>query len=164
MRVNVSIDGIDQVARALEALPAELEKQGGTAVRASVRAGAAIVLEAMKRNVQRIIDAPNKDGRFVSTGLLMQSLSIRRQRRRKAGGERGEGYVVGPRNRVYPNGVRVQAVGAMLEYGAEKRAPMPWAEPAYQETRDEALRAIVSTAQDRLQRLLDRYARMSRAR
>lgn len=162
--MRVEVRGIDEVARALEALPAELERQGGTSVRASVRAGAAIVLEAMRRNISAIVAEPNRDGRYVSTGRMLESLAIRRQRRRLAGGPKGEGYIVGLRNRIYPNGVRVQAVGAMLEYGTAKRAPMPWAEPAYQETRDAALRAIVSTAQDRLQRLLDRYARTGRAR
>jgi hypothetical protein len=58
----------------------------------------------------------------------------------------------------------VQAVAAMLEVGTGKRPPMPWAEPAYQETREEAMRVIVQTASERLDKLLKRYERQQARR
>jgi HK97 gp10 family phage protein len=161
-RVTVTIEGIAEVARALDQLPEHLEKAGGTAIRAAMRAGGAVVRQAMERNIDAIIAAPNKDGRMVSTGLLRQSLRVRR--RRMPSGQRGETYLVGPVNTSYPNEQRVQAVAAMLEYGTSKRPPMPWAEPAYQETREEAMRVIVQTASDRLEKLLRRYERQQARR
>jgi HK97 gp10 family phage protein len=156
-RVTVTIEGIAEVARALDQLPEHLEEAGGTAIRAAMRAGGAVVRQAMERNIDAIIAAPNRDGRMVSTGVLRQSLRVRR--RRNPVGSKGESYLVGPVNARYPNDQRVQAVAAMLEVGTGKRPPMPWAEPAYQATREEAMRVIVQTASERLDKLLKRYER-----
>lgn len=156
-RVDVRLEGLSDVVRQLERLPEELHSKGGNAIRASVRAGGQVIARQMQANIDAIIAEPNKDGRDVSTGLLRSSIRVRR--RKMAGGKKGEAYLVGPTNRVYPKGQRVQAVGAMLEFGTSKRRPMPWAEPAYLATRDEAARVIVETARARLERLFARYQR-----
>jgi hypothetical protein len=156
-RVAVDIAGIAEVKLALESLPDELLRAGGTSIRAGMRAAGQVVLAAMVANVDAIVAAPNKDGRMVSTGLLRQSLRVRR--RPMLAGKKGETYLVGPVNARYPNGERVQAVGAMLEYGTAKRPPMPWAEPAYQATRAQALQVMVDTVRARLARIIARYER-----
>jgi hypothetical protein len=156
-RVTVDIAGIAEVQRALESLPDELQRAGGTAIRAGMRAAGQVVLAAMAANIDAIIAAPNKDGRMVSTGLLRQSLRVRR--RPMPAGKRGETYLVGPINARYEDGQRVQAVAAMLEYGTGKRQPMPWAEPAYQATRAQAMQMMVETVRARLARIIARYER-----
>lgn len=157
MKTRVEIQGIAEVRRALSQLPDELKKRGGSAIRAAMRAGAAIVAEAMKANVRMITNAPNKDGENVSTGLLEESIAVRRVKMRN--NAPGEAYVAGPRNVTYPNGVRAQAVGAMLEYGSEKRPPMPWAEPAFNTVRQAAADEIVQVARERLTKMLDVWQR-----
>lgn len=140
----VRIEGLTGVLEALKSLPPEIVSKRGGPVRRALRKAAVPLLDEAKRNVRRIIDEPNQDGDDRSTGLLLLSLQIKRSRVK---GANGEAVVVGiKRGQFYPQRrqakrERVSAVqvGRLLEYGTEKRRPMPWLRPAFDSRRYTAL-------------------------
>lgn len=146
--LKVEIRGLTGVLDALKSLPPEIVSKRGGPVRASLRAAGKPLLDEAKRNVQRIINTPNKDGRFVSTGLALSSLIIKRGRVR---GQNGEAvYVTVRRGQNYGDkmlkrkGRRTESLRAndvlyMLEHGTETRPPMPWSRPAFDAKKQAAL-------------------------
>lgn len=135
-RETVTIEGLDDLIRRLKALGVEASKRGGP-VRAAVRKGAVVIQKEMQANVRKIVDTPNIGGQDYSTGVLEKSIRPIRARAHKT--LKGETFYVFVPSRARYEGVkarggttrRVSTVGKWLEYGTAKRAPMPWARPAY---------------------------------
>jgi len=158
------IEGLDGVLDALRALPKEVSQKNGGPVRRVLRKAANLIRDEAKRNVSRIVAAPNIGGADVSTGTLEKSISVVRGRpHRTLNGERM--MVLIPKRRRYavakrtPSGISVATVGRMLEYGTEKRKPMPWMRPAFHAKKSEAVQLVVRELPRDIARVATKLAR-----
>lgn len=149
----VRIEGLEGVTKTLRELPAEVVSKNGGPVRAALRKGAVIIQKQAMANVQGIIDAPNVDGKFVSTGLAKKSIRIKRVR--PLNRQKGEAFIVSVKSQSY-TGRRIRRKGRkeselktndvlfMLEAGTERRRAMPWMRPAFESKKGEALQVFVT--------------------
>ena len=159
---SVRLRGADNLIDLLRALPAEVSKQGGNIVRTSVRNAAKIVQSAVLANLDAIIAEPNVGGSDLSTGTLRESIGVRRGK--MDAGQKGERYRVSvKRGAKYPpekgDGVTAAQVLRLLEYGTEKRAPMPIVRPAFEATKQQAAQSMVDEVSKRLDALIKRLDR-----
>ena len=165
----VRIEGLDSVMKTLRELPAEVVSKNGGPVRAALRRGAVIIQKQAMANVQEIVDTPNVDGRFVSTGLAKKSIRIKRVR--PLNRQKGEAFIIAVRPQPY-QGRRIMGkrhkraplrarstrdlqtndVLFMLEAGTERRRAMPWMRPAFEAKKGEALQVFATE----LPRAIDR--------
>jgi len=158
------IEGLDGVLEALQALPKEVSQKNGGPVRRVLRKAANLIRDEAKKNVGRIVSVPNVGGGDFSTGLMEKSISVVRGRPHRAlNGERM--MVLIPKRRRYPvsqrtpTGVSVATVGRMLEYGTEKRQPMPWMRPAFHAKKMEAVQLVVRELPRDIARLAAKLSR-----
>lgn len=143
------IRGADKVLRALSELAPKLVNN---AIRASIRKSAAVFQQQCVANIQaQIIDVVNIDGVDYSTGLLQQSIVIRRSK--LPNDVNGERYVVRISGKKYDNGTSVIQVGRLLEYGHENYSATPWMLPAFEQHKYTEAQAIVDSINNRLKRL-----------
>lgn len=167
-RETVKIEGLDGVLKTLRELPPEIVSKNGGPVRSALSKAANMMLAEAKLNVRKIIDAPNQSGGDESTGLLL--LSLRAKRGRLGGGEKGELYSVGIKQKqMYPakfqdkrNSVSAAKVGRQLEYGTEKRMPMPWLRPAFDAKKGQVITMFVSELNKKLGAIVRKLARKNR--
>lgn len=152
----IRIEGLKGVLDALRALPLEVVSKNGGIIKSSMRKSLLPMVAEAKLNVQRIIDAPNKDERESnSSGLLKESIGV--WRGKKIRGEKGERMVVGVRpgraarfanNKSNVRKGRAGATyeknsrafwGYFLEYGTNKMNAKPWLRPAFDATKNKVL-------------------------
>lgn len=149
----VRIEGLESVLKTLRELPAEVVSKNGGPVRAALRRAALIIQKQAMANVQGIIDEPNVDGKFVSTGLAKKTIRIKRVRPMNR--QKGEAFIVAVRSQRYPNrtiqrkgrqgaALKTNDVLFMLEAGTERRRAMPWMRPAFESKKGEALQVFVT--------------------
>ena len=151
------IQGLDDVLDRLQALPKEVVQKRGGPVRKVARNAVHIIRDQARRNMERIIAAPNMrtlpDGSRIpsgddkTTGRMVKSIRTVKGRSHKT--LNGERYMMLiPRRARYPvsqrtpTGMPVAMVGRMLEYGTARRQPMPWSRPAFHAKKMEAVRFV----------------------
>ena len=152
MADRVRIEGLDNVLKTLQSLPPEIVSKGGGPVRASLRKAAQVIQKQVQENLQqRIIDVPNKDGQFVSTGLTKSNIVLTRGRRNNF---KGESMFVRVRNKKFKDrdgrGSTTAANARRLEYGTEKRVAVPFIRPAFEAKKAEALTVFVTEINKRI--------------
>lgn len=168
--VKVEIRGLTGVLDALKSLPPEIVSKRGGPVRASLRAAANVLRDEAKANVARIIAEPNVDGDNRSTGLLHKSIQTKRSKLKS--GVNGEAFVVGiRRGQKYPDSrqgrkevVTAVQVGRLLEYGTEKRKPMPWLRPAFDAKGSAALARFSEEMQKRTTAAIKKAEKLAAAK
>lgn len=146
----------------LRALPDDVLKKGGNAIRAGMRDGLKVIKTAAESNLDAIVAAPNVGGQDLSTGTLKASLRISRMK--MSAGVKGEAYRFGVKRGVkYPEtrgkDITAAQVARLLEAGTEERAPLPWIRPAYEQNKELAAQTAVNVVSAKLQSILDRIAR-----
>lgn len=166
-RESVRIEGLAGVLEQLQALPAEIVSKAGGPVKLALKKAAELLRDEAKRNVRRIIDTPNAGGDDKSTGLLL--LSIVSGRSKPPPGVKGERYAVRILSRQkYPEtrgkGLTAVQIGRQLEFGTEKRPPIPWLRPAFDEKGREALQLFSDELRRRTDAAIKRAERLARAR
>lgn len=164
-RESVRIEGLSGVLEQLRALPAEIVSKAGGPVKFGLKAAAELLRDEAKRNVRTIIDTPNVGGDDKSTGLLL--LSIVAGRSKPRAGINGERFAVRIKaNQKYPaergNNLTAAQIGRQLEYGTEKRQPMPWLRPAFDSKKNAALQVFSSEMKRRTEMALKRAERLAR--
>ncbi len=166
-RESVRVLGLEGVLAQLKQFPEEMGKNGGP-VKLALRDAMKPLLDQAVANVRAITSTTNADGEDVSTGLLAEN--IRSKRSKPSNGKRGEAYVVGIRNKPYPparqakNQVTTTAqVGRLLEYGSERRSPMPWLRPAFDARKNDAVAVFVASVTKRTAALIKRIERKQNA-
>lgn len=164
-RETVRVTGLSEVLRALEQLQREIGDKAASPVRLALRDGAKVLVDEAKSNVRRIIDEPNESGENESTGLLL--LSIRAARGRMPPGKKGEAMVIGVKRGVYPANRQAKKeqltavqIGRLLEYGSERREPMPWLRPAFDAKKNEAVAVSKTSLTTRVEKLIKKLARV----
>ncbi|TXH50701.1 MAG: hypothetical protein E6Q97_19865 [Desulfurellales bacterium] len=168
--IKVEIRGLTGVLDALKSLPPEIVSKRGGPVRASLRAAANVLRDQAKANVARIIAEPNIDGDNRSTGLLHKSIQTKRSKLKQ--GVNGEAFVVGiRRGQKYPanrqarkEAVTAVQVGRLLEYGTEKRKPMPWLRPAFDAKGSAALARFSEEMQKRTTAAIKKAEKLAAAK
>lgn len=165
----VRIEGLEGVLKTLKQLPPEIVSRRGGPIRFALRKAAKVILDEAKNNVQKIIDTPNVDGRFVSTGVAKESLRIKRVR--PLNGKKGEAAIVAVGSKKYAGRKFVKRdkrkgrsarekdlatndVLFMLEHGTERRQPMPWMRPAFDSKRQQALGVFVAEANKKITQII----------
>lgn len=162
-RETFRIEGLEAVVKTLNSLPAELVSKRGGPVRTALQKAAKMIQRDEQQRLQAIIDAPNVDGRNVSTGLLKQNIVVKRGR--LAGGVKGELYSVRVRNKRYPAsrgaaGSTAQ-IARQLEYGTERRQPMPFIRPAFEANKAKVAPLFVAELSKRLDGIVRKLHRKS---
>jgi HK97 gp10 family phage protein len=163
-REVVKIIGLEGVMRTLQQLPAEVVSKGGGPVRSALAKSARMIRDDEQRRLQAIIDAPGADPAAAeSTGLLKKNIVAKRGR--LAGGEKGELYSVGVRRKSYPaaKGKRVTTpqVARLLEYGTEKRLPLPFIRPAFEANKGKVLSLFTAELNKKLGAITKKLARQN---
>ena len=163
-RETVRIEGLAGVMRSLQQLPPEIVSKRGGPVRSALQKAAKAMQVAAQTKLQGIIDRPNEDGLpSESTGLLKKNIVTKRGR--LAGGEKGELYSVGVRRKAYPEskGKRVSTpqVARLLEYGTERRAPLPFLRPAFEENKGRVLGIFTDEINKKLSAIWKTLARQN---
>lgn len=161
-RETFRIEGLEAVVKTLTSLPPELVSKRGGPVRTALQKAAKMMQGAEQTKLQAIIDQENADGKPTeSTGLLKQNIVVKRGR--LAGGEKGELYSVSVRRKSYPadKGKRVTTpqVARLLEYGTEKRMPMPFIRPAFEENKSKVAPLFVAELSKRLAAIVKKLHR-----
>ena len=165
---TVHIEGLRGTLDMLKRLPPELVSKSGGPVKLALKKAAEVLRDAARDNVQRIIDTPNADGLpSKSVGLLKKSIVAARGK--MPPGLKGERYSVRIRkNQKYPDtrgeDLTAAQIGRQLEFGTEKRAPMPWLRPAFDEKKEAATLTFVSEVNRRGQALIDKLDKQARAK
>lgn len=162
---TVRVEGLRGVLDTLKALPPEIVSKAGGPVKLALKRAAELIRDEAKSNVRRIIDTPNVGGGNDSTGLLLLSLQAKRGRMRR--GVNGESFVVSiKRGQKYPDfrqskkgDLTATQIGRQLEYGTERREPMPWLRPAFDSKKQEAVDTFVREVTTRAQRIIDKLSR-----
>ncbi len=162
---TVRLEGLAGVLDVLQKLPAEIVSKAGGPVKLALKESAAMLLAEAKHNVRAIVDTPNKGGEDESTGLLLLSLQSRRSKPPQ--GKRGEAYIVGirrgqkyPPNRQNKRGdLTAVQIGRQLEYGTERRAPMPWLRPAFDAKATQAAQLFVESVTKRTAAIVKKLER-----
>lgn len=170
-RESIRVKGLEGVLKTLKELPPAVVSSRGGPVRTALRNAAKIIHQQQLANIQRIIDEPNKGGLDEeSTGLLMKSLVI--SRGRPPQGSKGEAVLVRVRRgRFYPASragkggllrgakkVTAAQVGALLERGTERRQAYPWARPAFEMKKTEAVAVFTRDLTDRIAKIVQSLA------
>lgn len=124
MKVQVKVTGLDGLAAALKALPAEIASKSGGPLRSALRASAQVIRK------EAALRAP------VDTGRLQRAVVIQRDRNP---GNVTERMVVRPRagkSRTDPKGAYYWH---FLEFGSERQPAQPFIRPAFDAAKDKAL-------------------------
>lgn len=161
------VEGLKGVLDTLTQLPAEVVSKNGGPVRTALRKAAKVIQLQMQANVQAIVDAPNIGGaESPSTGLLKKNIVINRLR--MPPGVKGERVAVRVRRKKYPpermGGAKrktTQGVGALLEQGTERRRAQPWARPAFETKKAEAVAIFERELPAGIDRIVRRLARQN---
>lgn len=165
---TVRVEGLSETLAALDAIRKEIAQSGvqvkaANPVRAALRQAANVIMKQARANVDAIVATPNVGGRDLSTGLLKKSIKVYRPKKRYMRGHTDMAqvrvdskarYPVGRAGKKYP---RVSDVAFMLEIGTERRAPMPFMRPAFENKKGEALEKFRTEFTTRVQQLIDRY-------
>lgn len=177
-RESFRIEGVKGTLETLKQLPPEIVSKNGGPVRSALRKASKLILDQAKTNVEGIIAEPNVDGRFVSTGLALKSLRIKRIR--PLYGQKGEAFIVAVRRKKYEGrtiqrltkrGTKGKAkplytndVLFMLEHGTERRIPMPWMSTAFDMKKSEALSVFTTELPKLVARIVKRLAKQNAGR
>lgn len=148
-----TLHGLDEVLAKLKSLPPEIVSKRGGPVKSALRKGGLVVQKAAQANIRAIVQKPEEDAGYVSTGLLENAVVVRRDPNPQRS-EANERYRVLLARRTYPDGTKTVATGRYLEFGTEKRAPTPWMTPAYFGTRQQALDTVVTELTKSIRRIV----------
>lgn len=177
MTQALDIQGLDEVLDRLQALPKEVVQKNGGPVRKVARNAVHIIRDEARRNMRRIIAAPNirtlPDGSRVpsgddaSTGRMVEKiLTVKGKQHKTLNGERYMMLIPKraryPISRKTPTGIGVATVGRMLEYGTARRQPMPWARPAFHAKKGEAVRHVQRELPKEIDKVVKKLARKKR--
>lgn len=160
------VEGLKGVLDTLKQLPPELVSKGGGPVRSALRKAALVIQKQALANLQSIIDQPNADGLPAeSTGLLAKNVVV--QRIKPPSGKRGERYMIRVRKKKYDGNAEwkprtTAQIGALLEYGTERRGAMPWMMPAFEAKRAEAAQVFERELPAAIARIVRKLAKQNR--
>ena len=162
-RESMRVEGLEGVLDALRKLPPEIVSKNGGPVRSALRKAAVVIQKQAQANVQAIIDSPNAGGLPTeSTGLLKANIVA--QRVKPPRGTKGERFMIRARKKVYPGNGKwkkrtTAQIGALLEYGTEKRAPMPWMRSAFDTKKAEAVDTFTREIRQRIDAIIRKLSR-----
>jgi hypothetical protein len=139
MKIDMKLEGADNILSMLKSLPANVVSKRGGPVKLALAKGARIIRSEVSKNLQRV----TADG-DESTGLLKKSLIVSRGKAPITGS--GERYLVRFKRKTYPdrkgNPVTTLKTAQILEYGSEKQAAEPFIRPAVISKAETAIRTI----------------------
>ena len=166
---TVTISGLKETLAALDDLRQHISAsgvkvKGANPLRAALRQGANVIMRQARANVDAIVATPNIGGRDLSTGTLKKAIKVRRPNRRFWRAQHGEvvriyvdhkiRYPVARAGKKYN---RANDIAMMLEFGTERRAPMPFMRPAVENKKIAAAQTFRVEFERRVQQLVDRY-------
>lgn len=141
--VEMKLTGLDGVLDLLHSLPAEVVSKKGGPVKAALKAGARVILNQAKANLQNVTNNATASGKKESTGFLLQNVVATRGKPPSDGN--GERYLVRVLKKSYARKgkkVTTAKTASNLEYGTSKQPAEPWMNPAVAQKGEEAIRTI----------------------
>lgn len=162
-REGFRIEGLRGVLDTLKALPPEIVSKAGGPVKLALKKAAEVLRDEARANVRRIVSEPNAGGLDESTGLLEQNIVATRGKPPQ--GKNGERYLVRVRRKRYTDKtgkpVVTPQVGRLLEYGTERRRPLPWLRPAFDAKKNEVVATFVREMTQRTEKIIAKLARQA---
>lgn len=153
----VHIDGLGQILKTLESLPAEYVKKGGSAIRLSLRSSAQVVQAESQLNVDRLAAEGETNE---ATGTLRKAIIVSRK---KPGNFKGERYWLRiKRGSKSESGQPATTYGAVLEFGDERIPAKAWMRRAWEAKKGEALDKFMSEAERRINAITKQIERKAR--
>lgn len=153
-----TLHGLDDVLKKLKSLPPEIVSKNGGPVKSALRKGGVVIQKAAQANIRQIVQQPDQEGDYVSTGTLEKAVVVRRDPNpRRAGAN--ERYRVLIARRKYPDGTKTVATARYLEFGTEMRAPTPFMLPAFQAEAPRAITTVETELARSIQRIIRRMER-----
>jgi len=155
------VEGLAGVLKTLQELPPEIVSKAGGPVKFGLKAAMKMMAAEVKQNLQGIINEPNKGGQDESTGLLMANIKDGRARLK---GKNGEAHRVYVRKKSYGDGKKASTpqVARLLEYGTERRKPMPFIRPAFDAKKGEAVRIFETEIKKRIAGIVKKLSAQNR--
>jgi hypothetical protein len=137
LKMEMTIEGADQIINLLQRLPAEVVSKGGGPVRVGLRKGARVIGDQAKQNLIRVTSTTGATGENYGTGFSASKVILKRKK--PFGGVKGERYIVTIKPEVYPKTkslfrkrpIKANDVAFMLEAGTVKQDAEPWMRPAF---------------------------------
>lgn len=171
---TVTVRGLSETLAALDDIRQQISATGAKVKRsnplaAALRQGANVILQQARANVDAIVAIPNVGGRDLSTGTLRKAIKVGRPSRRHWRNQHAElarvyidHKVRYPVSRAGKKYNRASDIGWMLEFGTEKRAPMPIMRPAFENRKQQAVETFRAEFEKRVLQLIERYQSIGR--
>jgi len=175
LKMELKIEGAENIIDLLQSLPAEVVSKGGGPVRAGLRRGAKVIADQAKINLTRVVNSPGKMEANYGTGLSARSIIVKRKR--PFGGVKGERFIVTVKPVEYPpvrfrgsEGVlrrfrkgflKTNDAAFMLERGTSKQEKEPWLRPAFESKAREAIDVTIAQTLAAIDRVVKRMARQA---
>jgi HK97 gp10 family phage protein len=166
MKMEMQLQGVDDVLKMLRSLPPEVVSKRGGPVRFALRKGALVIRDEARRRVP------------VDTGELRDALQVVRGKYAgngekaivRVGDKFYRSYVKNRRNIQMGRATQVSAkqyeleempaiYGRFLEYGTSKMSPKPWLRPAFAAKASEAIRTVETELVRGIDRVLRKIAK-----
>lgn len=145
MKVEVFIEGLDNVVERLQKLPPNMVSRNGGIVLKSLRKGATTIKKSARSNLEQSIRNAGKTGISYGTGFTEKKIVIKRRRMRG----KGERVVVTVRPDPHPNQnkyrnriIQANDIAFMMEHGTSKQPAEPWLRPAFNAQKENATKVV----------------------
>lgn len=128
MKVEMNLQGIDNVLKTLQSLPAEVVSKRGGPVKLALAKGARALRDKARQNLQRSIDIRGSD----STGTTVKAVVA--SRGKAPTGTKGERQLVRVKQKTFANAhgerTSTRMTANLLEYGSAHQPATPWLRPS----------------------------------
>lgn len=147
-----TIEGLDEVLKKLQELPAEIVSKKGGVVLGALRKGGRVVQKQMKQNL-RSMDIGD-------TGTLEKSIRSTRLKHPKAFDGADEAIVVGPKGKKgqYPETTaQTPNIAYWIENGTKRMPARPFAMAAYSQCKEQALSEVIEGLKEGVAKAIKKY-------
>jgi HK97 gp10 family phage protein len=154
--IEFKLTGVDGVLDTLKRLPPEVVSKRGGPVKAALRKGALVILNAEKANLRAVTANATESGKQESTGFLLKNLIVSRGKPPTSG--KGERAIVRIRRKSYTRrgkAVTTLKTAQLLEYGSAKQPAEPFIRPAF----NSRARAAIGVIEVELVKGIDRVVK-----
>jgi len=163
MQLQMQLQGIDNVLSTLKKLPPDVVSKRGGVARQALAAGARIIRNEARKNLQRVTSTAGKTGVSYGYGLTAKNVIYKRKNPEK--GMKAERMIISVNYKNYPIGgnkyknrpIKFNDIAFMLEYGTSNQQAEPWLRPAAAAKKEEAINKITSDLINRVDKLAQKY-------
>lgn len=140
LRIEMKLQGLDNVLLMLESLPASVVSKRGGPVKSALKKGANLIAKAERQALKATLQDPDDE----TTGLLQKSIIASRGKPPNSG--KGERAMVRIKRRTYTDRkgkvVTTLKTAQLKEYGSSHQTAEPFIRPAFLQNAEKAIRLV----------------------